>query len=93
MIMHLMDLLCNHDSLVVINSTVDCLKFLHGVFTIQFVFETSKVGIIAIFVLLKYEIELEPITSDISFNSVSPGQILICIQIHLVGNYFQFISI
>ena len=43
-------------------------------------FETPKVDIIGIFVLLKYEIELEPITiSDISFNSVSNWQISIFI--------------
>ena len=36
------------------------------------VFETSKVGVIGIFVLLKYENELELVTSDISINSVSP---------------------
>ena len=33
-------------------------------------FETPEVGITGIFVLLKYELEL--VTSDISFNSVSP---------------------
>ena len=49
----------------------------HGVlvFTIESVFETPKVGIIAIFVLLKYEIKLALVTSDISFTSVIPWQI------------------
>ena len=35
-------------------------------------FETPEVGIIGVFVLLKYENELELVTSDISFTSVSP---------------------
>ena len=34
--------------------------------------ETLEVGIIAIFVLPKYESELKLLTSDISFNSVNP---------------------
>ena len=38
-------------------------------------FEKTEVGIIAIFVLLKYENKLELIGSDISFNSLSPQQI------------------
>ena len=35
-------------------------------------FETPEVGIVGIYVLLKYEIELELVTNDISFNSASP---------------------
>ena len=35
-------------------------------------FETPKLSIIGILVLLKYENELELVTSDTSFNSVSP---------------------
>ena len=34
-------------------------------------FETPEVGIIGIFILLKYEKEIELVTSDISFNSIS----------------------
>ena len=34
-------------------------------------FRTPEVGIIGIFVLLKYENELELVTIDISFNSIS----------------------
>ena len=56
-------------------------------------FETPRVGNIGILVLLKFKNELEVDTSDISFNSVGSWQINICIQIHLVDNYFQFISI
>ena len=37
-------------------------------------FDVSS-GVIVIFVLLKYENELELVTSDISFNSVRPWQI------------------
>ena len=38
-------------------------------------FKTPEVGIISMFVLPKYENELELLTSDIIFNSVSPQQI------------------
>ena len=38
-------------------------------------FETPIVDIIGIFILLKYENELELVTGDISFNSVSLQQI------------------
>ena len=53
------------------------------------VFRNSEVGIIGIIVLLKYENELELVTSDIGFNSINPWQFQICIQIHLVGNYYH----
>ena len=56
-------------------------------------FETPEIGIIDIFLLLKYENELELVTSDISFNSDNPGQVLICIRNNLAGNYFPSISI
>ena len=46
-----------------------------------------------IFILLKYENELERVTSDISFNSVSPLINLNLYSNSLVGNYYQFISI
>ena len=51
------------------------------------VFRNSR-SIIGIFILLKYENELEHFPSDISFNSVNPLQIQICIQIYLVCNNF-----
>ena len=54
-------------------------------------FENPVVGITGIFLLLKYENELEIVTSDFSCNSVSPWQIYFCIQINLVVNYFHFI--
>ena len=44
---------------------------------------------IGIFLLFKYENELEIDTNDIGFNSVNPWQIKICIQIRLVGKYFH----
>ena len=72
------------------NSSVQ--KYTLSYFHYRF-FETPEVGIIGIFVFLQYENELELVTSDINFNSVNPWQIYISIQIHLVGNYFQFISI
>ena len=46
-----------------------------------------------IFILLKYENELERVTSDISFNSVSPLINLNLYSNSLVGNCYQFISI
>ena len=66
------------------------LPFLINTYALIEVFRNSEVGII---VLLKYENELELVTSDIGFNSINPWQIQIFIEIHLVGNYFQIISI
>ena len=43
-----------------------------GMFRNECFFETPKVGVIGIFILLKYENELELVTSDISINSVNP---------------------
>ena len=39
------------------------------------IFRTTRGGIIGIFVLLKFEIELEIVTSDIRFDSINSWQI------------------
>ena len=47
------------------------------------VFDTPEIGIIGIFVLPEYGYELELVTSDISFNSVSPWK-----NLNLYSNSF-----
>ena len=54
-----------------ISSDVTSLCLLQ-VFLEQVFFECVKVGIIGISVMLKHENELELVTSDTSFNSISP---------------------
>ena len=49
-------------------------------------FEINNIGIIGIFVLLKFENESSLIISHINLISVNSLQILICIRIYLVDN-------